>query len=141
MARSQDPITGTWVRTKDGSRPLVLVAEDDWDARQLYQELLDLRGFRVVTCQDGAEALEKARTHRPKAIVLDLALPALSGWDVAKALRDDEATRAIPIFAITAHSDADAHARARAAGCDRVFVKPIEHRALVRELLAVTRAR
>jgi two-component system cell cycle response regulator DivK len=137
MGRDDDS-TGGWVRATEGVRPLVLVAEDDWDAMQLYEEMLVLRGFRVVACSDGADALEKARTRMPAAIVLDLALPLLSGWHVAEALRGSEATAKIPIIAVTAHSDAAAIARARAAGCDRVFVKPLDHRALVRALLSVT---
>jgi CheY-like chemotaxis protein len=138
MGRRDDESTGGWVRATSGVRPLILVAEDDWDAMQLYKELLALRGFRVVAACDGVDALEKAREHLPAAIVLDLALPLLSGWHVAEALRGSEATAKIPIIAVTAHSDTDALTRARAAGCDRVFVKPLDHRALVRALLAVT---
>jgi DNA-binding response OmpR family regulator len=128
----QDEITGTWPKSAEGPRPLVLVAEDDWDAQQLYRELLELRGFRVLIASDGREALELGLTSAIDAAIVDLMLPRISGYDVAAELRAKHAR--LPIFVITARSDPGAHGLARAAGCDRVFVKPVDHRALARAL-------
>ncbi len=123
-------------------RAIVLVVEDAFDARQLYCELLDFHGFHAEPACDGAEALQKVRVLAPDVVLLDLSLPGISGWDVARALRSHAHTRTIPIIAITAHATAPEIDRAREAGCDSVFVKPAKHAALIEELRrAVTRTR
>lgn len=115
-------------------RPIVLVVEDAFDARQLYCELLEYHGFHAEPACDGDEALQKVRVLAPDVVLLDLSLPGISGWDVARALRSHAHTRTIPIIAITAHATAPELDRARESGCDSVFVKPAKHSALIEEL-------
>lgn len=112
----------------------VMVVEDARDAREILVELLTHHGFSVVAAPNGAEALIHAHRHAPDLVLLDLSLPVLDGWGVARALRSDPATQAIPILALTAHATLPEIDRARAAGCDRVFVKPAPHDALILEI-------
>ncbi len=81
--------------------PLVLVVEDDADAREMYEVLLGGSGFRVVCADNGAKAVERAHQARPDLIVMDLSLPAVDGVEASRRLKADPATRAIPIVALT----------------------------------------
>lgn len=104
--------------------PLVLIVDDVDHGREICSEYLEFRGFRVATAADGQEALEKAFELLPDVILMDLSLPKIDGWEATRRLKRDERTRAIPIVALTAHALADAHERAREAGCDSVVTKP-----------------
>lgn len=81
--------------------PLVLVVEDDADAREMYEVLLGGSGFRVACADNGVKALDQARAARPDLIVMDLSLPALDGVEASRRLKADPATRHIPIVALT----------------------------------------
>lgn len=115
-------------------RPLVMVVEDAADAREILVELLEHHGFDVVAVRNGAEALLRAHTLVPDLVLLDLSLPVLDGWAVARALRSEKRTQSIPILALTAHATLPELERARAAGCTRVFVKPAPHDELLMEM-------
>jgi two-component system, OmpR family, phosphate regulon response regulator PhoB len=104
--------------------PLLLVVEDHEDTRVLYAECLSKAGFRVQVATNGNEALVVALAEPPDAIVLDLAMPRLDGWETARLLRAYGRTRTIPIVACTARTDSYDVARAKDAGCDRVVFKP-----------------
>jgi DNA-binding response OmpR family regulator len=80
----------------------VLVVDDEPAIRLLAQRALEHRGFAVDTAADGLEALEKARAGRPDLVLLDAMLPKLHGFEVARRLRADPATRALPIVIMTA---------------------------------------
>jgi two-component system, cell cycle response regulator DivK len=104
--------------------PLVLVVDDFEDSRFMYAEYLEATGFRVATAGDGEEALEKARALRPDAIVMDLSLPVLDGWEATRILKSDLATSSICIIALTGHGEPAFVKRARDAGCDHFALKP-----------------
>jgi two-component system, cell cycle response regulator DivK len=104
--------------------PLVLIVDDVDHGREICSEYLEFRGFRVATAVDGQEALDKAFELLPDIILMDLSLPKIDGWEATRRLKRDERTRAIPIVALTAHALADAHEKAREAGCDSVVTKP-----------------
>ena len=105
--------------------PLVLIVEDDLSTRLLYREYLQHDGFRTVDAHNGYQALEKARDLRPNAVLTDLAVPGMDGFEFCRALRDSDATRGIPILAVTGHSeyleDPDRFAQA---GIAHVLIKP-----------------
>jgi two-component system, cell cycle response regulator DivK len=118
----------------DGS-PLVLIVEDDLSTRVLYREYLNQSGFRTVDAHNGFQALEKAQELHPDAIVTDLAVPGMDGFEFCRALHQSEATRAIPIIAVTGHSEyLDQPDRFRHAGILRVLVKPCEPGIIAEEL-------
>ncbi|MGE0863642.1 MAG: response regulator [Vicinamibacterales bacterium] len=104
--------------------PLVLVVDDYTDAREMYAESLLVHGFRVAEAANGLEAVAKARALSPDAILMDLSLPGIDGWEATRQLKADAATCLIPVVAITGHAPAHAADRARAAGCDRLLIKP-----------------
>lgn len=97
--------TGSDLRPLEGSRArLVLVVEDSQDVATILASTLEDEGCRVRIARNGRDAVEMARQAAPDLITLDLGLPGKSGWDVLLELRDDRATRDIPIVAISAHA-------------------------------------
>lgn len=82
--------------------PLMLVCDDEADARAIARATLEAGGYRVVTARDGEEALRRAGTDRPDAVVLDLAMPGRDGWQVAAQLQQEEATADIPVVILSA---------------------------------------
>jgi two-component system cell cycle response regulator len=119
-------------------RPAVLIVDDYVDALFAWEIFLRAEGFDVVTASSGPEALDSARRAVPNVIVMDLALPGLSGCEVARALRAESATRHIPLIAATGAADPMQLDEARAAGFDTILAKPLDPMVLVskiRELL------
>lgn len=107
------------------TRPLVLVIEDDRAARKFYADVLQQNGLSVAEAHNGLQAVEKAQELLPDAIVTDLGLPGIDGYELCRRLQRAELTRLIPIVAITGRyfSPADV-ARARREGCSAVLIKP-----------------
>ena len=108
----------------DPSAPVVLVADDNDDTRQMYAELLAMHGFRVRLAADGSEALAAAAADRPAVIVMDLAMPGLNGWEATRRLKTADATKDIPVIVLTAHGLDHYRDVAVAAGCDEFLSKP-----------------
>ena len=104
--------------------PLILVVDDYQDAREMYAEYLQFSGFRVAEAKNGNEAVEKAFALKPDLILMDLSLPGMDGWEATRRLKADEATRGIPVVALTGHALAGASEGARKAGCDSFVTKP-----------------
>ena len=110
-------------------RSPILVVEDDRDSRQLLAMLLEHQGHSVVTAQDGMQALNVAREHRPALILLDLMMPVMSGEEFRHAQLQDTRIRSIPVVVISAHHDARNIAkRMKVAGCVQ---KPLDYEALL----------
>ena len=107
-----------------GSRR-VLVIEDNEQNRYLVTFLLEKHGFEVVAATDGPVGIETARSCRPDIILLDIQLPRMHGYDVARALRAIEALRDTPIIAVTSHAMAGDREKSLAAGCTGYIEKPI----------------
>jgi two-component system cell cycle response regulator DivK len=105
--------------------PLVLIVEDDLSTRILYREYLQHDGFRIIDAHNGYQALEKARDLRPNAVLTDLAVPGMDGFEFCRALRESPATRTIPILAVTGHSEyLEQPDRFTQAGIAHVLIKP-----------------
>jgi CheY-like chemotaxis protein/signal transduction histidine kinase len=105
--------------------PRVLLVEDLPQNRDLVRRYLGA-DYDVVEAEDGEQALERAQRDAPDVILMDLSLPRIDGWEVARRLKATPVLSAIPIIAVTAHADREDQDRARAAGCIRVMTKPIE---------------
>jgi two-component system, cell cycle response regulator DivK len=115
--------------------PLVLIVENDLCTRILYCDYLRHCGFRTVDAHNGRQALEKARELHPHAVVTDLAVPGLDGFELCRALRSSRETLGIPILALTGHSEyLDQPDRFRQAGIAHVLVKPCAPDVIVEEL-------
>ena len=104
----------------------VLVAEDDADIRLMMLMLLRMKGYKTAEAGDGQEALDVAFAKRPDAILMDLQLPRLNGFAVARFVRQTEALRHVPIIVVSAHDPAKHRNLALAAGCNAYVQKPID---------------
>lgn len=121
-------------RSIEGQAPLILVIDDNEDNRDLYEQFLEHKGWRVATASDGVLGLERATSLHPDVIVLDLGLPKIDGWEVARRLKGDPNTEAIPVIAVTAHAMGGSKQRALAAGVDAFQTKPFLPQELVAEI-------
>jgi two-component system cell cycle response regulator DivK len=119
-------------------RPImtVLVVDDVDDTREMYEYYLRFHGFRVVTAADGAAALHAVQFERPDAILLDLAMPKVTGWDVIRALKGNAITHRIPIIVVSGQL---ARESALSEGADSYLEKPCKPEVLMRELQRVLR--
>ena len=119
----------------------VLVADDNRDAAEALSLLLKLTGYDVVTAHTGSEALEVALQNRPQACLLDIGMPGMSGYDVARALRTHDWGRELLLVALTGWGQSQDVARAMAAGFDRHFTKPVDPSAVENVLAEFCRSR
>jgi CheY-like chemotaxis protein len=130
--------------TQEGSRvpvspspvAYVLIAEDDASLRTSLRRLLEHRGYRCAEAADGLQAVELAQRLPPRWVLLDLVLPGLDGYAVARRLRANPRTRGARIHCLTGLRDPAAHRRAWQAGCEAVLTKPVDPDVLVRVLQA-----
>ena len=115
--------------------PTVLLAEDSQDTRIMLKRAFELKGYRVFEAEDGQEALEMARRHRPSLIVMDLNMPVLDGLEAVKHLREIEGPgQEIPIVAITAYDVPGMEEAALETGCNKYLSKPLDLSELDRTL-------
>jgi CheY-like chemotaxis protein len=112
----------------------ILVVDDYPDALDVWEIYLRAEGFRVLTAGTGQQALATATADIPDLVVLDLDLPDLSGFEVARELRSRAATRHIPLIAATGYSHVIQQDKALQSGFDSVVVKPCDPDALVVEI-------
>jgi PAS domain S-box-containing protein len=104
----------------------VLVVEDSPDARQSLRLLLEMAGHHVETSEDGPSGLAKLGAFRPDVALIDLGLPGMDGYAVARELRRRPDTRAIRLVAVTGYGQAEDRRRALAAGFDQHVTKPVD---------------
>jgi two-component system cell cycle response regulator DivK len=115
----------------------ILLVEDNELNRDMLMRRLSRRGYDVVVAVDGAEGLTMAESAAPDLILLDMSLPVLDGWEVARSLKAAAATNDIPIVALTAHAMTGDRQRALDAGCDDYDTKPIEFDRLLAKMQAL----
>jgi CheY-like chemotaxis protein len=106
----------------------ILIVDDYPDALDMWAIYLRAVGYEVSTAGDGLAALAQAERLHPDLIVLDLELPRISGFDVARQLRANPETEHIPLIAATGYSHVTQLDRARDAGFDLIVVKPCDPR-------------
>jgi two-component system, cell cycle response regulator DivK len=116
--------------------PRILLIED-FDANQdLISRYLRLFGYDVVAALDGEAGLTKARLERSEIdlVLLDMNLPQLDGWEVARQLKADESTRSLPVIAVTAHAMVGDREKGLSAGCDEYVTKPLDFTLLLEKI-------
>jgi CheY-like chemotaxis protein len=119
--------------------PLVLIVDDNADAREMYAIYLEHAGFRAAEATDGETAIAVAKRDRPAVILMDATMPRMDGWEAARQLKSDAATQSIPLIMLTAHAFAEHRDRAAEVGADAFLAKPVLPEALaleIRKLLA-----
>ncbi len=104
----------------------ILIADDNRDAADSLGMLLELAGHDVKVAHSGAAALAAGETYRPDVVILDIGMPDMSGYDVARAARRESWGRSVHLIALTGWGQASDKERAMAAGFDRHLVKPID---------------
>jgi CheY-like chemotaxis protein len=117
--------------------PRVLIVEDEPDNQEIVRAVVeDMVGCRALLAADGLEALRRASEETPDLVLLDLMLPKLDGYEVARRLRSEPLTRDVPIIAITALARPKDRMRAVEAGCDDYVDKPFDLDLLERKIRA-----
>ena len=120
--------------------PKILLVEDNEMNRDMLSRRLQRRSFEVALAVDGGEAVAKAGQDTDL-VLLDMSLPVMDGWTVAGKLKGQDATKGIPIIALTAHAMVGDRERALAAGCDDYETKPIDFPRLLGKIEALLAAR
>jgi CheY-like chemotaxis protein len=126
------PADGGTVRAAPARRHRVLVVDDNRDFAVSLGTVLEFNGHEVRLAFDGASGLAQALEFRPEIAFLDLGLPGLSGFDLARRLRADPTTRAAMLVALTGWGQDKDRAQSSAAGFDVHFVKPVDPEAIAR---------
>ena len=116
-----------------GNKHLILIVEDDVDAREAYDRFLVLNGFRTAVASDGREALRKIASLQPDLVVMDLAMPTLNGREAIQAMRDSKGTNRIPVLVLTAHGR-DGSETVRSLDCEGFLIKPCPPSELLAEV-------
>lgn len=112
----------------------ILLIEDNEQNRYLATFLLEKSGYSVVPASNGAAGIELGSSFQPKGILLDIQLPGLDGYEVARALRRNASLNDVPIIAVTSYAMAGDREKAMAAGCDGYIEKPIDPETFVSEI-------
>jgi CheY-like chemotaxis protein len=126
-----------------GEPALVLLVEDDPDGRLLFADWLRDAGFRVETAHNGLQALERAVELRPDAILTDLDIPGIDGYELTRRIKNGPWTASVPVLAVTGYGPfTQDPSRADRAGCDAILPKPCDRGDLIttlNELIAAAR--
>ena len=104
----------------------VLVVDDNHDAADTLAMLLEMMGHDVKTANDGLEAIKVAKSELPQVVLLDIGMPGMNGYDVARKLREQPETRGVVLVAMTGWGQDEDRARSKEAGFDHHLVKPVE---------------
>src|SRR6266516_983076 len=107
------------------SKGRILVVEDNMDNYELVRFILERAGYDVFLAINGRDGVSAARLQRPDLILMDLGMPEMDGWNAAQKLKADDATKSIPLYALTAHTLPSERKRAIEAGCDGYVSKTI----------------
>ncbi len=107
------------------SKGRILVVEDNMDNYELVRFILERAGYDVFLAVNGRDGVAAARFQKPDLILMDLTMPEMDGWLAAEKLKADDATKFIPLIALTAHTLPSERKRAIEAGCDGYVSKPI----------------
>ena len=140
-ASSSRHVPGGLPEREKRTNRLILVVDDFEDNRAMFAVYLTYSGYDVVEAGDGQEAVDVASRRLPDAIVMDLSLPVMDGWEATRRLKADERTRHIPIIALTGHAQAGQSHDAREAGCDAFLAKPCLPEMLVEKVQELTGGR
>jgi CheY-like chemotaxis protein len=112
--------------SEDRRMPKILLVEDNEMNRDMLSRRLIRKGYDVVMAEDGQQGVDLAGTAAPDLILMDLSLPVIDGWEATRQIKAADATKAIPVIALTAHAMVGSEAQALAAGCNDFDTKPVD---------------
>jgi two-component system, sensor histidine kinase len=122
----------------DAGKPTVLLIEDNDDGREMMATMLGTFGYPVLQAGDGLEGVRMACAHTPDVALVDIGLPGIDGYEVARRLRQEAATSGVRLIALTGYGLAEDQRRVLEAGFDMHLVKPVELNTLLDQLASVT---
>jgi CheY-like chemotaxis protein len=114
----------------------ILLVEDNELNRDMLSRRLERKGYAVVMAVDGQQAVDMAASEAPTVILMDMSLPVIDGWEATRKIKANDATKRIPIIALTAHAMQGDEQKAREAGCDDFDTKPVELPRLLEKIQA-----
>ena len=115
----------------------ILLVEDNELNRDMLSRRLTRNGHTVILAVDGEQGVTLAISESPDIVLMDMSLPVLDGWAATRQLRDNPATQAIPVIALTAHAMAGDREKAIAAGCNDYDTKPVDLPRLLAKIAAL----
>jgi two-component system cell cycle response regulator DivK len=115
----------------------ILLVEDNEMNRDMLSRRLVRNGHEVFIAIDGQQGVDMAMSQLPDLILMDMSLPVIDGWEATRQIRANDATRKIPVIALTAHAMAGDREKAMEAGCDDYDTKPVEISRLLGKITAL----
>jgi CheY-like chemotaxis protein len=127
-------ITGKFraIKPDETNKPVILLVEDTQEVVMMIRDYLELAGYKLVTAQDGVDALVQAKLTHPNLILMDVQMPRMDGLEATRRLRSEAEFRYTPIIALTALAMPHDRERCLEAGMDEYISKPINLKALVK---------
>jgi CheY-like chemotaxis protein len=122
---------GNGAAMKDTAKIKILYVEDNEDNIVLLKSRLEDHGYSVLVATDGQQGVALAQKELPGAVLMDMRLPVMDGWEATRMLKADERTRPIPIIGVSAHAMVGDREKALAAGCDDYITKPVDIKSLL----------
>jgi two-component system, cell cycle response regulator DivK len=118
----------------------ILLVEDNEMNRDMLSRRLIRNGYAVVIAVDGQQGVEMASSEQPDLILMDMSLPVIDGWEATRRVKANDATRGIPVIALTAHAMAGDREKAMEVGCEDYDTKPVEITRLLGKIAALLRS-
>ncbi len=115
-------------------KPRILVVDDERLITTMLKDILEAHGYEVLVAYDGQEGLKRARTWRPDLIILDIMMPKLDGFKMARLLKGDRNFQHIPIIILTAKAGEQDALISKMSGADVYLVKPVEPKQLLEQI-------
>ena len=120
--------------------PRILLVEDNDMNRDMLSRRLIRSGYEVFLAVDGQQGADMALSEQPDLILMDMSLPVIDGWEATRRIKANDATRRIPIIALTAHAMAGDREKAMEVGCEDYDTKPVEISRLLGKIAALLKA-
>ena len=117
--------------------PRILLVEDNEMNRDMLSRRLSRNGYEVFLAMDGQQGADMALSEQPDLILMDMSLPVIDGWEATRRIKANDATRRIPVIALTAHAMAGDREKAMQVGCDDYDTKPVEISRLLGKIAAL----
>ena len=120
--------------------PRILLVEDNEMNRDMLSRRLVRNGYQVFLAMDGQQGADMALSKQPDLILMDLSLPVIDGWEATRRIKANDATRRIPVIALTAHAMAGDREKAMEVGCEDYDTKPVEISRLLGKIAALLKS-
>lgn len=112
----------------------ILIADDEEDIKVVTQLFLESKGYEIVTAYDGLDALDKVKSEKPDAVLLDIMMPLIDGFEVCQRMKEDPELASIPVVMMSASTHSESRQRGLDAGAVDFLIKPFQPEALEKVL-------